>query len=46
MQRTILKDEKNGDVQRIAHNEAIAVGQSPNRMTSLAGSGIKTEGNH
>ena len=44
------KDEPNGDILRIVYNEAIAVkgalGQSPNQMTSLAGSGIKTKGNH
>ena len=44
------KDESNGNVQRIIHNEAIAVegavGQSPNQIAFLAGSGIKMEGNH
>ena len=44
------KDEPNGDILRIVYNEAIAVkgalGQSPNQMTSLAGSVLKTEANH
>ena len=45
-----LKDEPNGAVLRIVCIEGIAVegaiGESPNWMTSLAGSIIKKEGNH
>ena len=48
--RLYSKNELNGYIIRIFKNKTIAaegaVDQSPNRITSLAGSGIKTNGNN